>query len=124
MEKRFRLLRAIATILKILAWVTLVCGLLGGGIMAVTGLVSAVSGRAGLRLPRSGLATGPMIGWLVRLEGPAGRVLTGISLGIGAVLNWLFFYAAGEGIYLALAIEENTREACYHLKGGAVPRQV
>jgi len=109
MEKRFRSLHVIGTVFKVLAWISLVFGILGGLLMCV----ASITGLAGGMEYRGGMM--PTIpGW----GGLFGGLLGGFLMVAGAVLNFLFLYAAGDAIYLALAIEENTREAAYYLKGG------
>ena len=113
MENRFRSLRIIGTILKILAWVTLV----GGIIFAILLLVGGVAGGL-LGAPTAGGGdAGASLGALGAL-GALGGLVGAISAGIGALLGFLAFYAYGDAIYLALAIEENTRETSHYLKGG------
>lgn len=103
-EKRYKLLRIIATVFKIVAWIVLVFGLL-----ASTGaLVLALTG---------GLFEGPM--------GPMGpRLVAPILLGLPAfliglvitLLNFCTWYAAGAIITLFIAIEENTRATAQWLE--------
>jgi hypothetical protein len=112
MEKRFRSLRAIATVLKILAWVALIGGILGGIFIFVAGLAGGLAGSSA-SLPVSDMGLG----------GVVAGVLGGFLVIVGALLYFLFLYAAGDAIYLALAIEQNTRETAYYLKGGESPRQ-
>ncbi len=115
MEKRFRSLRFIGTVLKILAWITLVLGVLGGIVMFIGGIAGGLAGSQ-LALP-SGSSADPtaMLGLLT--SGIAG-VMAGILSVFFSFLYFLFLYAAGDAIYLALAIEENTRETAWYLKGG------
>lgn len=96
MEKKFRVLRFIGTIYKILAWIALV-----GGILFAIGslVVMLVSGDRGVMPHRfqefvPGALTG-VISFLVSL--------------VMAVLYFVMLYGIGEGIFLFLAIEENTR---------------
>lgn len=107
MEKRFSSLRIIGTVLKVLAWVVLIGGILFGLLGMVLG--SALPGLAGTRGPGSG-------GFLQGLA-------LGISMIVGAVLSFLGLYAYGDAVYLALAIEENTREIAHYLKGGDALRR-
>ncbi len=109
MEKRFRSLRIIGSIFKILAWVVLVLGILGGIIMVVAGLAGGLSGLRGIG-GNAGSAAGA-------LGGLVGGFAVGIGAIFAAVLYFLCLYSAGDAIYLALAIEENTRETAYYLKG-------
>ncbi len=99
MEKRFKVLRFIATLWKILAWVSLVLGILGALGMLIGGLAGgllsdAVVNEMGLR----GFVSGTFLG-----------IAGFLGLLIGAALQFLFLYAAGEVISVFLSIEENTR---------------
>ncbi|MDI7275855.1 MAG: hypothetical protein QME94_07740 [Anaerolineae bacterium] len=120
MEKRFRSLRIIATVFKVLAWIVLVAGIIGGLIMMITGLAGGMLGASSAaRDTTSGLGAASMMAGL--LTGFAGGLVTVI----GSVLYFLLLYAAGDAITLALAIEQNTRETAHYLKGGdTYPRAV
>lgn len=104
MEKRFRVLRIIGTIWKVLAWVALIVGVLASiGILLTSILGGGMMEQFGLeygQTPGASLAfslVGGVIGFVVLL------VIT--------ILYFLLLYAVGELIYLLLAIEENTRLA-------------
>ncbi len=108
MQKRFRALRVIGTIFKVLAWIDLGLGILG----AIGVLVLSVLGGMqawGAFGEREGV-----------LQGLAAGGLLGLGFALGILLLTLFYfltlYATGEAIYLALAIEENTREAALLLR--------
>jgi hypothetical protein len=105
MDRRFRSLRIIGSIFKILAWIALIGGILAGLGMIVFGLI----GGSGVAAPR---LTGLVFRGL--LTGFFG----GITVVILSVLHFLVLYATGDAIFLALAIEENTRETAHYLKGG------
>lgn len=111
MEKRFGALRFIATVLKILAWIFLVLGILAA-IIAVVG--GAAGGLLGAGSYGSSLAGG--------LSGLLGGFVLGVSIVIGALLTFLGFLASAEFILVQLAIEENTRETAHYLKGGELQR--
>jgi hypothetical protein len=95
MEKRFRALRTIATIYKILACVILIFGVL----LALFLLAGTLVGGAAIRDLTGVMPAG----------GASGIIAATITFVYSLVL-FLFLYGAGEGIYLALAIEQNTRE--------------
>ena len=100
MEKKFTALRVIGTVFKVLAWISLIFGLLGGVATLIFGIT--VSGQEGLL----GLDLG----------GPlAGIAMFIVSL-IVAIFYFLLLYAAGESIYLFLAMEENTRRMAYFMQ--------
>ena len=116
MEKRFRSLRIIATVFKVLAWIVLVLGIVGGLIMMVTGLAGGIlSGSSATREFGQGMTM--MAGLLSGFFG-------GLVTIVASVLYFLFLYAAGDAIGLALAIEENTREVAIYLKGGDAYRRM
>ena len=109
MEKHFRVLRFLALLYQILAWVVLVVG-----IVAAVGVV--VVGATIGRVPVSlfpGVPSVPFGGGLVS------GIILGLAILIGALLSFVLHYAAGELIHLALAIEHNTRETAYYLRGEA-----
>ncbi len=92
--KRFGMLRVIGVMLKVLAWLSLVMGVVG----AVAGLLAG--GALTDLLSTSGLASPLGGGEAIILA--LGGLLTGL-------ISFLALYAAGEGIFLQLAVEENTR---------------
>jgi ABC-type long-subunit fatty acid transport system fused permease/ATPase subunit len=100
MERRFTALRIIGTVLKILAWIALLFGILLAVASVVVGF--GLSGQEAL------------LG--LDLAGPLGAVAMFIAVIIVAIFNFLLLYAAGEAIYVFLAIEENTRRAAYILQ--------
>jgi len=118
MEKRFKALRVLSAVYKILAWIVLAVGILMGlGILAM----GAVGGRTlgmmsryyppGAGLPPSMMPSGIVMG----IVGFLGALLV-------AALYFLVLYAASELILLAIAVEENTRETAYYLRGeGSLP---
>jgi len=97
MEKRFMALRIFGTMLKVLAWIALILGLLLSVVALVLGLTSS-SALNLINLQQSG-----------RLLGIAAFFLI---LFLSVVL-FLKLYAAAEFLYLLLAVEENTRRAAY-----------
>jgi hypothetical protein len=95
------------------AWLTLVLSLLFGLGMLVApsgptmpGLPSGYSGGGELGLPQSpGSQLGPLLTMLMPGLKMAGAVMT---IG-GGILSFFFLAALGQGIYLMLDMEENTR---------------
>jgi hypothetical protein len=101
MEKKFRVLRIIGTLWKVLAWITLVIGVLSSfGI-----LLAGILGSGGLVLRYFGQDPGVMPGAISAVSGIVGFI-TGL---IASIIYFLILYAVGELIFLLLAIEENTR---------------
>ena len=114
MEKKFTALRVIGTVFKILAWISLLLGILGAILALVTGF--AVGGQDDLL----GLGLG--------LGGPVAAIAMFIAALIVAIFYFLTLYSVGEAIYLALAIEENTRRTAYivqlqYMQSGYAPTQ-
>jgi len=112
LDKKFTVLRIIGTVYKVLAWIVLALGILAAlGFLAagIWGEARAVS-TPGV-FPRS----------YVPLMGIAGGIVGALGIVLGAGFYFLFLYAFGEAIYLALAIEENTRETAQYLRSREVP---
>jgi hypothetical protein len=103
MEKRYRALRTIATIFKILGWIILIVGILSAcgisGAIAVGGASVPLMEAPG---QRGGSAT-PLIAIITAVT-----AFIGILVTVG--LYALVLIAASEGIYVFLDIEQNTRE--------------
>jgi ABC-type long-subunit fatty acid transport system fused permease/ATPase subunit len=97
MDRRFTALRIIGTVFKILAWISLIFGLLGAIGMLVLGLT--LSGQQAL----FGLDLGGTM---------AGIAMFVVVLVI-SIFGFLSLYAIGESVYLFLSIEENTRRTAY-----------
>jgi ABC-type long-subunit fatty acid transport system fused permease/ATPase subunit len=100
MDRRFTALRIIGTVFKVLAWISLISGLLGAIGMLILGFtLTGQEGPLGLNLG------GPL----------AGIALFAASL-ILAIFGFLILYAVGESVYLFLSIEESTRRTAYILQ--------
>ena len=104
MGKKFKVLRIIGTIWKILAWIVLIVGVLS----SIGVLLMSIFG--GGMLSQLGQEYGEMV-WASWAFGLAGGVVGFIVSLIATIINFLLLYAVGELIYLLLAIEENTRQA-------------
>jgi hypothetical protein len=96
MEKRFRALRIIATIYKVVAWIILIFGILIGFLYLA---VFLIGGASTVRQGYYGLVGGGLIG-----------IVFATLIMLYAAILFLVLYGAGEAIFLALAVEENTRE--------------
>ena len=105
MEKKYKILRIVAFVWKIVAWVILVISVLGGCASLVMTLM------AGNQLSRQTSALG---------LGMLGGTVGGITIAVVAILVGLFYfislYAVAEMIDVALALEENTRATSEQLK--------
>ncbi len=104
MEKRFKVLRLVAILYQILAWIALAVGVLGVLGAIVTGI---------MRGPLIRQMTYGSIG--AAIGGVIGGIITGMGILLIAALYFLLLYAISEGIYLLLSIEENTRQTAYLL---------
>lgn len=99
MEKRYRALRTIGTIYKVLG---AIAGILT--ILVVLGIcATSVLGGAALN------QFGQDLTGLGMFEGILGGLIFSLILVLNGGLISLTLYSLGEGIYLFLAIEENTR---------------
>jgi hypothetical protein len=111
MEKRYMALRIIGNIYKILGILVLaitiigVIGICGMSIIGGTVFDSFVSGY-GNGSSSSGL-----------ISGIIGGLLSGLILLLYGGLTSITLYALGEGVYLLIAIEENTRKTSLLLEG-------
>ncbi|MBM3129361.1 MAG: hypothetical protein FJ009_12145 [Chloroflexi bacterium] len=105
MEKKFKILRIVAFIWKILAWVILVVSTLGG----CGALVVALT--AGNQLARQSSAFG-----LGTLGGAAGGIVLALIALLVGVFYFISLYAVAEMIDVVLALEENTRATTEELK--------
>ena len=107
-EKRYGVLRLIAVVLKVIAWLVLIAG--------VTFTVMVAVG-----LTRGGLSHG-MDGGMHRMGGPFaawGVEPPALFVGLLALPYFIMFYAFAEGILVVLGIEENTRLTAERLAGHA-----
>ncbi|MCB9161794.1 MAG: hypothetical protein H6644_23095 [Caldilineaceae bacterium] len=94
--KRFAVLRFFGSLLKVLAWILLVLA-----IVAAVG--AAIAGSSAIPFLQESL------GENAALVSAGGGIISGlVALFIG-LFYFVAFYAMGEYIHLALAVEENTR---------------
>jgi ABC-type long-subunit fatty acid transport system fused permease/ATPase subunit len=107
MDRKFTALRIIGTIFKVLAWISLILGLLG----AVGSLI------AGFTLSSQPALLG------LDLGGPLAGIAIFIVTLLFAIINFLMLYAAGEFIYLFLSVEENTRRMAYFMQQDIASQQ-
>jgi len=114
MQKRFRTLRLVSTIYKIIAWIGFILGFLLAVVIVIFG---AIQGQAGAPSPL--VANLPVAS---QLTGLIPGVIAGVGIIIVALVQFVCFYAISELIQVGLAIEENTRETAYYLRGeGTLP---
>lgn len=108
METKFRVLRIIGTLWKVLAWITLI----GGILLAIGVLLTGILGGGGAMLRQFGQEPSAMPGFVGVASGIAGFIVAVIL----SIIYFLMLYAVGELIYLLLAIEENTRQTMHLLQ--------
>lgn len=111
MEKRFRVLRIIGTLWKVLAWIELIVGILS----ALGVLIMGVLGSGGFLLQFLGENAGLISGAM----GIVSTIVAFVVLLLATIVSFLVLYALGELIYLVLAIEENTRRTRQRLEQAA-----
>ncbi len=104
MVKKFRVLRIVAVIWKVIAWIVLVASILGGCGTLVLGLMAGGAGAS------SNNALGAMLG------GALGGAVTGLIAILFGILYFIFLYAFAELVDVMLALEENTRATAELLK--------
>lgn len=99
--KRFGVLRVFGWVLKILAWIVLVAGIL---FAIFTGIAAGGAGAQlfGALLP----ADNPLA---AMISSTAGGIVAGLLVLVLSIIYFLLLYAAGESVHLQLAVEENTR---------------
>jgi len=112
--KKFKALRFIGTVWKVLAWITLIIGVLS----SVGMLLASIFGGGVLSQFGQQYGEMPWVSWVFGLAG--GIVAFGVSL-IFTIIYFLLLYAVGEFIYLLLAIEENTRLAAQWIQARSAP---
>jgi hypothetical protein len=110
MEKKFRALRIVSVVFKVLAWVTLVGGILSALGAVVLGVLSVGTMD---RMPELRNLMPLMAGG----SGIVAGILSALGILASSLVGFVLLYAYAEAIYLAIAIEQNTRECAYHLKG-------
>jgi len=101
-EKKFKILRFIGTVYKVLGIITAVLTVLG----AVGICLTSVLGGAIFDQIQGELGN---LGPMGVMGGAAGGAIIGGFLLVWGTIIALLLLAAGEGIYLLLALEENTR---------------
>lgn len=104
MVKKFRVLRIVAVIWKVLAWIVLVISVLGGCFTLAMGLIGGASAAR----------SSDMLG--LGLGGVVGGVVTALAAIFFGILYFVFLYAFAELVDVMLALEENTRATAEQLK--------
>lgn len=105
MEKRYRALRIIGTMYKIIGATLLVLAIVGAIGICAAGIIG------GSAMQDFTNEFGPGMRGFGMLGGALGGIISGLFALIGGGLGGLTVYATGEAIYLLIDIEENTRVA-------------
>lgn len=100
--KRFGVLRFLAAVLKVIAWIILILGILGGVVVALSSFSSL--------LQTASVTNIPVLGPVLNLLGAgAGGIIMGVIAALSSVVAFVLWYAIAEYIFMYLAVEENTR---------------
>lgn len=107
MEQRYRALRTIGSIFRVVGYIILILTILAAlaicGLSVISGSVyESASQELGVNTAGAGI-----------LGGLVGGLIAGILVILYGGLIALMFVALGESIYLLIGIEENTRKTAY-----------
>lgn len=99
MQQRYRVLRVVATILKVIAVIVLLFGILGACVSLAFGAIPGLAGAGSNSRDTFGLGVGGILG----------GALVGVGVLFASLLYFLLLYAFGDVMSLLIALEENTR---------------
>lgn len=106
MAKKFRALQLVTLICKVFAWIVFVVGAL------LTLFVVIVGAIQGQQSPI--LATLPVLYLVTDL---VSGLVAGVLILLISLLKFVFLYAAADYLELMLAIEHNTQQTAFYLRG-------
>jgi hypothetical protein len=113
MEKRYKALRTLSTVYKVLAWIALVVGVLVGlGILTLS-----IIGVRPLTVYGSRFARGLYFPFGILQGGIVAGIVGFLVALLASAFYFLVLYAVSELVFVLLSIEENTRETAYYLRG-------
>ena len=115
MEKRYRALRLVGTLYKILGAIVLVLAIIAAIGICLAGVLG---GQALSEFSRDSGINGRYLGLY---SGALGGIISGVFMLIGGGIGGLTLFATGEAIYLLMDIEENTRAARLAEQPGTLP---
>ncbi|MCE5260239.1 MAG: hypothetical protein LLG44_14450 [Chloroflexi bacterium] len=119
-EKKFKALRFASSLFKVLAWIALVCGIIG----AFAVLVLGIAGGALLSNNPDLVEAAPS---LSTLTGVFGGVVGGVIGFIGIIIVTLIVFvvlkATSELWEVYISVEHNTRLTAYYVSGGQAPAE-
>ncbi len=104
MNKKYRALRFIATLFKILAWIVLV----GGILSAIGALVAGLMGSSGGMWQQFGMQPA--------VSGAVVGIVSFLVVLITTIIDALALFAAADYIVLFMDIEANTRATAHYLQ--------
>ncbi len=109
MERKFVVLRVVASIFKVLAWVILAIGVLSGCLTIALGAMPGLLGGG----PGGSNAVSSQVGAF----GLIGGVVGALAIIFFTLLYFLFVFAFGDLLHLLISLEENTRLTAERLAG-------
>jgi len=109
MENKYLLLRTIAILCEIAAWLILIVGVLATAFLVASGGAFELGQRSGVPLASDWRQLG--------LPTVTAMVAAGVT-GVTTLFGFLALYGLGELIFLLLDIAQNTREMAQYLKPG------
>ena len=115
MEKRYRALRLVGTLYKILGAIVLVLAIIAAIGVCLAGILG------GQALSEFSRDYGGDFRNLGVFSGALGGIISGVFTLIGGGIGGLTLFATGEAIYLLMDIEENTRAARLVVQPGTPP---
>ncbi len=110
MDKKFRVLRFIGTVYKILGIIAAVLTVVGSLAICLTSVLG------GTMMNQFQRQFGGGYGSYGLMNGPVAGVIAGIIILLYGAIMTFMLYGLGEGIYLLLALEENTRTTATYLQ--------
>ena len=100
--KRFGMLRFLAALLRVIAWVVLILATIGGIAVALSATTSLLQTPSLVEMP----VLGPILNFL---GATGGGIVAGVLSALGGLLYFVVVFALAESLSLNLAVEENTR---------------
>jgi hypothetical protein len=100
--KRFSMLRFLAALLRVIAWVVLILSIIAGIAVALSTTTSLLQTPSLVAIP----VLGPVLNFL---GATGGGIVAGVLAVLGGLLYFIVVFAAAETLSLNLAVEENTR---------------
>ncbi len=116
MQRKFVALRVVASIFKVLAWIILVIGVLGGCLTLAAGAMPGLLGAGG--------PGGTNVSSTVGAFGIIGGLIGALAIILVTLLYFLFVFAFGDLVHLMISLEENTRLTAERLAGLPSPETI